>query len=104
MEFGSRGTDIEITLGIIVEITLPEELRSLVEIREGNKGTKLLLFKRIDNLSRPIGGISSKLTWPQLPAKANPPEQIKNRLIFHDLGGCDKGSKDDSSLPSVYHI
>jgi len=104
MQFGSVGADIQIPLGIVVKITLSEEFCSLVQIRKRNKGKNMLLFKRSDDLCSPIGGISSKLTWPQLPAEANSPEQIKNRLVFHDLRGRDKGSEDDSRLSSVYHI
>jgi len=75
-QFGSIGTDIAIVFRIIEEIPLPEEVGSLVKIGQGNIRTNVLLFESGDNFRRPIGGISSKLTGPEFPAKAYTPEEI----------------------------
>ena len=83
VQFGPIRTNVDVTLRIVVEVPLTEERASLIKIGERNIRTNVLLFEGRNNFSGSVGGISSKLPWPQFPAEAGSPEQVQDRLIFH---------------------
>src|SRR6266700_3769689 len=104
MQFGPIRTNIDVTLRIVVEVPLAEEHASLIKIRKWHIRTNVLLFEGRNNFRGSVGGISSKLPWPQFPAEAGSPEQVQDWLILHYLGRSDKRSEDNPCFPSINDI
>ena len=73
----------------------------MVEVGQGNVGADASIFDGDDVLGRAVGGVAGHLPRPQLPAEADPPQQIQHGLVLHHLGRRDERGEDDPGLPAV---
>jgi hypothetical protein len=69
-QYGSMWACIDILIGIVLKLPLPEERGPLVKVRQGHIGTDVLVFERHNIVDGAVCGIPGRLTRPQFPAKA----------------------------------
>ena len=85
MEFFASRTDVDITLGIVLELLRAKELGAMIVIRQGNVGMDMLAFDSNNVLFGAILAVPGGLPRPQLPPKARPPEQVEHGFVFRDF-------------------
>ena len=73
----------------------------MVEVGQGHVGADAGVLDGDDVLGRAVGGVAGHLVRPQLPAEADPPQQIEHRLVLHDVGRRDQRGEDDAALAAV---
>jgi hypothetical protein len=74
VQFFACRTDIDITLGNILELLRAKECSAVVVIGKGNVGVDVLPFNGCNVLLRALLAIACRLPGPQLPTKAHSPQ------------------------------
>ncbi len=82
---GLNRTDIDIMLGVVLELLNAKERGAVVVIRQGNVSTDVLAFNGDNILFGPVLAVPSGVFGPQFPAKAHPLEQVEHGLVFRDF-------------------
>src|SRR5687767_3285123 len=61
----------------------------------------MLVLDVDDVLDRPVRRVTRYLVGPDLPAEADSPEHVQERLILHGVGRGDQDPEDDAGLPTI---
>ena len=91
-----------VALGIVGE-RRPGRRRSVrcSKSGSGHVGPDAGVLDGDDVLGGAVLGIAGDLVRPDLPAEADPPQQIAHRLVLHDVGRGDEGGEDDAALAAI---
>jgi hypothetical protein len=95
---------VHVALPIEDEIVLAVEISSVREVGQRDVGADAGVLDGHDVLGGAVLGIARHLVRPDLPPKADPPQQVAHRLALHDVGRRDQGGEDDASLTSIHHV
>jgi hypothetical protein len=76
----------------------------VIEVRERQVGADPSIFDGDDDLDGARGRVTGHLLRPQLPAEAEPPEEIAHGRVLHHFGWRDQGGEGDPSLAAVHHV
>gem|GEM_PF-4828009 len=103
MQLFACRTDVDITLGIVLELFRTKELGSVIHIGNGNVGTNALVFDGNQVLFGTILLVPCDVARPEFPAKAGPPEQVEHGLIVHHFGWRYQRCDNNASPTSIHH-
>ena len=73
----------------------------MLEIGQRHMGQNPGIVDGDDVLGGPVLGVAGHLVRPDLPPKADAPEEIAHRLALHDVGRGDEGGEADAALPAA---
>ena len=91
-----------VALGIVGEVILRHRTAvRCVEVGQRDVGPDAGILEGDDVLGGAVRGIAGDLVGPDLPAEADPPQQVAHRLVLHDVGRGDEGSEDDAALAAI---
>ena len=77
------------------------EARAVLEVGQRDVGADAGVLDGDDVLDGAVLGIPRDLVGPDLPAEADPPQQIAHRLALHDVGRRHQGGEDDPALAAI---
>ena len=104
VEFFASRTDVDITLGVVLERLRAKERGAVVVVGRGNVGMNVLVFESDNVLFRAVLAVAGSLPGPQFPAEARPPEQVEHGFVFGDFGGSHQHPQDDAGLAAIDDI